>query len=50
MWDSVWQWNLEIKVYIDVFDSVYPTRPSDTVAKYTIYLFILPVERLFKWP
>ena len=49
MWDSIWQWNLEIKVYIDVFDIVCATRPSDTVAKYTIYLFILPVERLFKW-
>ena len=31
------------------FDSVYPTRPSDTVANYTIYLPILLVERLFKW-
>ena len=40
---------IEIKVYIDVFDNVYPTRPSDTVAKYTIYLTILLVERLFKW-
>ena len=25
------------KVYLDVFGSVYPTRPSDTVNKYTIY-------------
>ena len=31
------------------FDSVYPTRPSDTVAKYIVYLPILLVERLFKW-
>ena len=31
------------------FDSVYPKRPSDTVAKYTVYLLILLVERLFKW-
>ena len=31
------------------FDSVYPTRPSDTVTKYTVYLPILLVERLFKW-
>ena len=31
------------------FDSVYPTRPSDTVTKYTIQPPILLVERLFKW-
>ena len=31
------------------FDSVYLTRPSDTVTKYTIYPPILLVERLFKW-
>ena len=30
------------------FDSVYPTRPSDTETKYTIYLPILLAERLFK--
>ena len=33
-----------------LFDSIYPTRPSDTVTKYTVYLPILLVERLFKWP
>ena len=32
------------------FDCVYPTRPSDTVTKYTIYPTILLEERLFKWP
>ena len=32
-----------------LFDSVYPTRPSDTVTKYTIYPPILFVERLLKW-
>ena len=31
------------------FDRVYPTRPSDTVTRYTIYCPILLVERLFKW-
>ena len=32
-----------------LFDSVYPTRPSDTVTKYTIYPTILLLERLFEW-
>ena len=40
---------LRLKFILPLFDSVYPTRPSDTVAKYTIYLPILLVERLFKW-
>ena len=40
---------LKLKFILMFFDSVYPTRPSDTVAKYTIYLPILLVERLFKW-
>ena len=40
---------LKLKIILTFFDSVYPTRPSDTVAKYTIYLPILLVERLFKW-
>ena len=31
------------------FDSVDPTRPSGTVAKYTIYPPIMLMERLFKW-
>ena len=31
------------------FDIVSPTRPFDTVTKYTVYLPILLVERLFKW-
>ena len=39
---------LKLKFILMFFDSVYPTRPSDTVAKLTIYLFIIPVERLFK--
>ena len=30
------------------FDDVYPTRPADTVTKYTIQLPVLLVERLFK--
>ena len=32
-----------------LFDSVYPTRPSDTVTKYTVYPPILLVERLSEW-
>ena len=40
---------LKLKFILTFFDSVYPTRPSDIVAKYTIYLPILLVERLFKW-
>ena len=28
---------LKLKFILMFFDSVYPTRPSDTVAKYTIY-------------
>ena len=31
------------------FGNVCPTRPSDTVTKYTIYPPTLLVERLFKW-
>ena len=31
------------------FDSAYPTHPSDTVTKCTIYPPILLVERLFEW-
>ena len=40
---------LKLKFILMFFDSVYPTRPSGTVTKYTIYLTILLVERLFKW-
>ena len=40
---------LKLKFILMFFDSVYPTRPSDTVTKYTVYLPILLVERLFKW-
>ena len=29
------------------FDSVYPKRPSDTVAKYTVYLPILSYSNVF---
>ena len=32
-----------------LLDSVYLTRPSDTVTNYTIYPPILLVERLLKW-
>ena len=32
-----------------LFNSVYPTRPSDIVTKYTIYLPILLVERFLEW-
>ena len=28
---------LKLKFTLMLFDSVYPTRPSDTVTKYTIY-------------
>ena len=31
------------------FDSVCPTRPSDTVTKYKIYPTILLMERIYKW-
>ena len=44
-----WCETLKLKFILMFFDSVYPTRPSDTVTKYTIYLPILLVERLFKW-
>ena len=40
---------LKLKFILMFFDSVYPTRPSDTVTKYTIQPPILLVERLFKW-
>ena len=40
---------LKLKFILVFFDSVYPTRPSDIVTKYTVYLPILLVERLFKW-
>ena len=40
---------LKLKFVLTFFYSAYPTCPSDTVAKYTIYLPILLVERLFKW-
>ena len=40
---------LKLKFILMLFDSVYPTRPFDTVTKYTIYHPILLVERLFKW-
>ena len=40
---------LKLKFMLMFFDSVYPACPSDTVTKYTIYLSILLVERLFKW-
>ena len=40
---------LKSKLMLTFFDSVYLTRPSNTVTKYTIYLPILLVERLFKW-
>ena len=38
---------LKLKFNLMFFDRVYPTRPSDTVAKYTIYLSILLVGRFF---
>ena len=31
---------MRLKFMLMFFDSVYPTRPSDTVTKYTIYLSI----------
>ena len=40
---------LKLTFILMLFDSVYPTRPSDTVTKYTIYTPILLVERLLKW-
>ena len=40
---------LKLKFILMFFASAYPTRPSDTVTKYTVYLRILLVERLFKW-
>ena len=40
---------LKLKFILMFFDSVYSTRPSDTGTKYTIYLPILLVRRLFKW-
>ena len=40
---------LKFKFVLMFFDSVYPIRPFDTVTKYTVYLPILLVERLFKW-
>ena len=40
---------LKLKFILMVFDNVYPTRPFDTVTKYTIYRAIFLVERLFKW-
>ena len=39
---------LKLKFILVFFDSVYPTRPPDTVTKYTVYLPILFMERLFK--
>ena len=44
-----WSETLKLKFTLMFFDSVCPTRPSDTLAKYTVYLPILLVERLFKW-
>ena len=44
-----WSNTLKLKFILMFFDSVYPSRPSDTVTKYTIYPLILLVERLFKW-
>ena len=38
---------LKLKFILMFFDCVYPTRPSDNVTKYTIYLPILLMERLF---
>ena len=32
-----WCETLKLKFILMFFDSVYPTRPSDTVTKYTIY-------------
>ena len=40
---------LKLKFILMCFDIVYPTRPSNTMTKYTVYLPILLVERLFKW-
>ena len=40
---------LKLKFKLIFFNSVYPTRLCDTMPKYTIYLPILLVERLFKW-
>ena len=40
---------LKLKFILMFFDSVYPTSPPDTGAKYTIYLPFLLIERLFKW-
>ena len=39
---------LKLKFKLIFFNSVYPTRLCDTMPKYTIYLRILLVERLFK--
>ena len=40
---------LELKFLLMFFDSVCPTRPSDTVTKYNIYPTILLMERIYKW-
>ena len=40
---------LKLKFILMCFDSAYPTHPSDTVTKCTIYPPILLVERLFEW-
>ena len=39
---------LKLKFILVFFDSVYPTRPSNNVTKYTVYLPIVLVERLFE--
>ena len=41
--------NLTLKLILMLFNSVHPTRPSDTVTKYTVYSPILLVERLSEW-
>ena len=43
-----WCETLKSKFILMFFDSVYPTHPSDTVTKYTIYPPILLLERLLK--
>ena len=44
-----WCETLKLKFILMFLDSVYPTRPSDTVTKYTMQTPILLKERLFNW-
>ena len=39
---------VKLKFILVLFDSVYPTRVSDNVTKYTVYIPIFLLKRLFK--